>query len=100
MFNILRSLFAASALLMMSGCYVVNSGTISSTLAKGNIVSASATDWGILHLSAPEGLTSNVDAQLLSQCPSGKVSNVSTELATREFFVAQMYTVSANGSCQ
>jgi hypothetical protein len=97
-----RFVIAAFALasLALSGCYLVNSGTISSTPAKGTNVTASASDWGILHLSAPQGLTSTVNGELLGQCPSGKVSNISTELATREFFLAQMYTVTANGYCQ
>ncbi len=90
----------AFASLALSGCYAVHNGSISSTAAKGTTVTASASDWGILHLTAPQGLTSTVDSQLLGQCPSGKVSNVSTELAAREFFLAQMYTITANGYCQ
>jgi hypothetical protein len=86
--------------LALSGCYIVHSGSISSTPAKGTNITASASDWGILHLTAPQGLTSTVDSQLLGQCPSGKVSNISTELASREFFLAQMYTVTADGYCQ
>ena len=90
----------ALASLALSGCYMVNSGTISSTPAKGTNVTASASDWGVLHLSVPDGLTSTVNSHLLSQCASGKVSNISTELAIREFFLVQMYTVTANGYCQ
>lgn len=96
-----RTIIAAFAFaaLAMSGCYIVHNGSISSTAAKGSNVSASASDWGILHLTAPQGLTSTVNSQLLSECPSGKISNVSTELASREFFLAQMYTVTADGYC-
>jgi hypothetical protein len=90
----------AFASLALSGCYVVHNGSISSAAAKGTKVSSSASDWGILHLTAPQGLTSTVDSQLLGQCPTGKVSNISTELASREFILAQMYTVSADGYCQ
>ncbi len=93
------AIFALAAT-ALPGCYLINSGTISSTAAKGSGITASGSDWGILHLSTPQGLTSSVDSQLLGQCASGKVSNISTELATREFFVAQMYTVTANGYCQ
>ncbi len=99
MFRCSRFIIASLAL-ALSGCFLVDSGTISSTPAKGNLMTASASDWGILHLTAPQGLTSTVNSQLISQCPSGKVSNISTELATREFFLAQMYTVTANGHCQ
>jgi hypothetical protein len=90
----------ALAALGLSGCYLVNSGTISSTPAKGTKITASASDWAILHLTAPTGLTSTVNSQLLGQCTSGKVSNISTELATREVFLAQMYTVTTGGYCQ
>jgi hypothetical protein len=90
----------ALAALALSGCYIVNSSTISSTAAKGgNPITASSSDWGVLHLTAPQGLTSTVDSQLMGQCPSGKVANISTSLATREFFLAQMYTVTASGNC-
>jgi hypothetical protein len=96
-----RSLIAGFALigLCLSGCFVVQSSTISSSAAKGKAVTASAQDWGILHLTVPEGLTANVNSQLISQCPSAKLSNVSTHLDTREFFLAQLYTVTANAQC-
>ncbi len=89
----------AAASLGLCGCFAVVTGTISSTPAKGNPIGASASDWGILHLTVPQGLTSNVNGQLQGQCPSGKVSNVSTELDIREFFLAQQYTVIASGYC-
>lgn len=97
-----RLLTAAFALISLglSGCILVQSGTISSTAAKGNSVSASSSDWGILHLTIPQGLTSTVNGQLLGQCPSGKLSSVSTQFDMREFFLAQMYTVTADGLCQ
>ncbi|HYB91794.1 MAG TPA: hypothetical protein VEC38_12200 [Candidatus Binataceae bacterium] len=97
-----RLLIAAFALTSLgaSACIFVQTGTVSSSAGKGNSATASASDWGILHLTAPEGLTSTVNSQLLSQCPSGKVSNVSTQFDAREFFVAQLYTVTASGQCQ
>jgi hypothetical protein len=96
-----RSLIAAFALigLGLSGCFFLESSTISSSAAKGNVVTASAQDWGILHLTAPEGLTANANAQLVSQCASGKLSDVSSHLDVRDFFLAQMYTVTANAQC-
>ena len=99
-FKWLRAAGFGLALAGLSGCFFVMSGTVSSTAAKGSTVSAEASDWGILHLSVPEDLTSKVNGQLTGQCPSGKVSNVATELSMREFFLAQMYTVSATGLCQ
>ncbi len=84
----------------LSGCFFGMSSSISSTHAKGSAISASASDWGVLHLSVPDDLTSKVNGQLIGQCPSGMVSNVATELNMREFFLAQMYTVSATGFCQ
>jgi hypothetical protein len=95
-----RMLTAALISIGLSGCIFVQSGTISSTAAKGNSVSASSSDWGILHLTIPHDLTSTVNGQLLGQCPSGKVANVSTQFDMREFFLAQMYTVTADGLCQ
>ena len=97
-----RLLTAAFALISLglSGCIFVQSGTISSTAGKGTSVGATSSDWGILHLTIPQGLTSTVNGQLISQCSSAKVSNVSTELDMREFFLAQMYTMTASGLCQ
>lgn len=84
----------------LSGCFFGMSGTISSTAAKGSTVSATSSDWGILHLSVPDDSTSQTNGQLTGQCPSGKISNVATELNMREFFLAQLYTVSTTGVCQ
>jgi hypothetical protein len=98
----LTRLFAAALAVIglgLCGCFAVVTGTISSTPAKGNTIGASASDWGILHLTVPQGLTSNVNGQLQGQCASGKISNVSTELDVREFFLAQQYTVVASGYC-
>jgi hypothetical protein len=85
----------------IGGCFYVNSSTVSTSPAKGGTpISASASDWGVLYLSAPQGLTSTANSQLMNSCQSGRVSNVSTELDLRDFFVAQQYTVSAYGNCQ
>jgi hypothetical protein len=89
------------ALLGLSGCFFLMSGTISSNAGKGNSVSATSSDWGILRLTIPSGLTASVNGQLVGQCSSGKVSNVTTELSMRDFLLlAQMYTVAATGICQ
>jgi hypothetical protein len=101
--NSLKSIIVAVLALVslgLAGCVFIESSTVSSSAAKGSSVSASASDWGILHLDIPDGLTSNVNGQLMSQCASAKLSNVATELQMREFFLAQMYTVSATADCE
>jgi hypothetical protein len=89
------------ALMGLSGCFYLMSGTISATPVKGSSnVSASSSDWGILYLTIPNGLTAATNGQLVGQCPSGKISGVTTQLTLRDFFLAQMYTVTATGVCQ
>jgi hypothetical protein len=58
-------------------------------------------DYGILHLSEPEGLTSATDADLLKQCQSGLLTDVQTELSMRDWFlIVQYYTVTASAVCK
>jgi hypothetical protein len=98
----LRVAGIALALFGLSGCFYMMSGTISSTsgtVGPNTPVSAASSDWGILYLMIPNGLTTTANAQLVSQCPSGRISNVTTQLSVRDFFLAQMYTVSATGNC-
>lgn len=90
----------AASLFGLVGCAMIQTSTISSSSAKGNNVSGQAAGWGVLHLMAPDNLTASASGEMMGQCPSGRISNVQTELQTREFFVAQMYTVSAMGFCQ
>jgi hypothetical protein len=86
----------------LSGCVFLSSASISNSTRTqaGNTATASATDWGILRLTAPQGLTGVANQQLASACPSGKFTDVQTELSMRDFFLAQMYTVSAVAICQ
>ena len=98
----LRVAGIALALFGLSGCFFMMSGTISSnsgSVGTNTPVSASSTDWGILYLMIPNGLTATANTQLVGQCPTGRISNVATQLTVRDFFVAQMYTVSATGNC-
>jgi hypothetical protein len=98
----LRVAGIALALFGLSGCFYMMSGTISSnsgSVGTNTPVSASSTDWGILYLMIPNGLTQTANTQLVGQCPTGRISNVATQLTVRDFFVAQMYTVSATGNC-
>jgi len=81
------------------GCVVVESSAISDRAGAGNPISSSASDLGFLRLVAPQGLTQTALANLLSNCASGKVSGVTTELSMRDFIVVQSYNVSVTGVC-
>jgi hypothetical protein len=81
---------------------MIESSAISSSnrTQAGNTATATATDWGILRLIAPQGLTGVANQQLASACTSGKFTDVQTELSMRDFILAQMYTVNAVAICQ
>jgi len=81
------------------GCIFVQSSAVSDRTGAGNPFSASASDLGYLHLIAPQGLTQTALANLLSNCATGKVSGVTTELQTRDFFIVQSYNVAVSGTC-
>src|SRR5690348_12582107 len=100
-----RLLFVAAfgASLTLTGCVWIASSSISSSnkTQAGNTATANAQDWGFLHLIAPQGLTGIANQQLASACPSGKFTDVQTELSVRDFFgIAQQYTVSSVAICQ
>lgn len=99
-------LFRASAIslltivsLMLSGCVVIESSAISQRGETGQPISANASDYGVLRLSAPYGLTNQADTQLASQCANGELTNVQTELSMRDFFIVQLYNLSAAALC-
>ena len=81
------------------GCVFVQSSAIADRSGAGNPISANASDLGYLHLVAPQGLTQTALSNLLSDCATGKVSGVTTELSVRDFFVVQSYNVSVTGTC-
>src|ERR1700723_4408986 len=81
------------------GCLFVQSSAIADRSGAGNPISASASDLGYLHLVAPQGLTQTALSNLLSNCATGKVSGVTTELQGRDFFIVQSYNVSVSGTC-
>jgi hypothetical protein len=81
------------------GCIFVQSSAIADRSGAGNPINASASDLGYLHLVAPQGLTQTALANLLSNCATGKVSGVTTELSVRDFFLVQSYNVSVTGTC-
>ena len=81
------------------GCVFVHSSAIADRSGAGNPISANASDLGYLHLVAPQGLTQTALSNLLSNCATGKVSGVTTELQMRDFFIVQSYNVSVSGVC-
>jgi len=90
----------AVAALSLSGCIFLRSSSISDAAGKGNPVGAQASDMGYLDLIAPGDVTQMAADQLVTQCASGKVTNVQTELTIRDFFgIVQQYQSSANGVC-
>ena len=94
-------IFAASlvASVYLGGCVFVQSSSVSERGGQGNSITASASDFGYLHLVAPQGLTQTALSNLLSNCATGKVSGVTTELQMRDFFFVQAYNVSVSGTC-
>lgn len=86
---------------LVSACVMVNSSSISESSGSGTPVNTEYSDYGILHLTAPASLTSEANAALAKQCQSGVLSDVQTELSTRDwFFIVQYYTVTANAVCK
>jgi hypothetical protein len=81
------------------GCVFVQSSAVSERAGLGNPISSNAGDLGYLHLVAPQGLTQTALANLLSNCATGKVSGVTTELTVRDFFIVQSYNVAVTGTC-
>jgi hypothetical protein len=90
---------AFAAFVQLCGCVFVQSSSVSERGGQGNPISASASDLGYLHLVAPQGLTQTALSNLLSNCATGKVSGVTTELTMRDFFIVQSYNVSVTGTC-
>jgi hypothetical protein len=87
--------------LSLSACVLIHSGSISESTGGGTPVKAEYSDYGILHLTAPADLTSHANAALASQCQSGMVSDVQTELSMRDWFaIVQYYTVTTAAVCK
>ena len=93
--------FLLAACLGFSGCIALQSSSISdrSGSGSGQTVSLFSSDYGILHLTEPEGLTEATNSKLVGQCQAGRVTSVVTELSMREWIMIQWYTVSASGTC-
>ena len=101
-FSRLSTIAALASCFALSGCIMVSSSSISDSDRgqTGNTVTASATDWGILRLTAPQGLTGIANQQLASGCAGGKFTDVQTELSMRDFILAQMYMVNSVAICK
>jgi hypothetical protein len=97
-----RLLFTtAAACLSLSGCVLIHSSAISEASGGGSAVTATFSDYGILHLSEPANLASGTNADLIKQCQSGQLSDVQTELSMRDwFYIVQYYTLTANAVCK
>jgi hypothetical protein len=94
---VFASILAAS--MSASACVMISSSAISDRAGNGAAINSSASEMGILHLMAPQGLTQTANNNLLGQCATGKVTGVSTELSMRDFLIVQLYNVSVNGNC-
>jgi hypothetical protein len=85
---------------MLSGCVWLRSSAIADRAGSGGqTVRVSTGDYGILHLTTPDGITEAANSQLVSQC-QGKLTNAQTELAMREWILIQWYTVTSTAVCQ
>ncbi len=91
---------AVVAALSISGCVFMRSSSISDSAGKGTAISADASDLGYVWLVGPGDVTRMAADQLISQCTSGNVTNVQTELTVRDFLlIVQRYEASASGVC-
>jgi outer membrane protein OmpA-like peptidoglycan-associated protein len=85
----------------LSACVFIHSSTIGESTGRGSAVSAQDSDYGILRLTKPQGLTSAANADLLKQCQSGLLTDVQTQLSMRDWLlIVQYYTVIANAVCK
>jgi outer membrane protein OmpA-like peptidoglycan-associated protein len=85
----------------LSACVFIHSSTIGQSTGRGSAVSAQDSDYGILRLTKPQGLTSAANADLLKQCQSGLLTDVQTQLSMRDWLlIVQYYTVIANALCK
>ena len=93
-----------ASLALLGGCVSLNSSSLSevSNASSGQTIKVTvAGDPGILHLFAPKDLTQKTNQELLSKCSSGKLTDVQTQLSTRDFLgIVQMYKVRASAVCQ
>ncbi len=88
----------------LAGCVSIDSSSITGTEkgTSGQPIHVTYTgDLGILHLMIPKDLTPNANKELLALCSSGHISNVQTQLSTRDFLgIVQVYKVRATAICE
>jgi len=85
--------------LTVSGCKFLLSSSIMDKSGSGQPVSGVESSFGVLHLTYPQDLTEFTNMDLVRACPSGHLTNVTTELKFREWFLFQYYKVSASAIC-
>ena len=90
---------AVAICLTVAGCKILQSSTIMDKEGPGQPVSGVESSFGVLHLTVPQDLTEFTNMDLVRACPSGILTNVTTELKFREWFLFQYYKVSASGIC-
>lgn len=86
--------------LSLSACVFVRGSAISESAGGGSAVNAEYSDYGVLYLTAPYNLTSAANSALASQCQTGHLTDVQTELSMRDWLVIQYYTVTAAAVCK
>src|SRR5579864_3721554 len=97
----LLRMLAVGFCLSLSAFVLIHSSAISESSGGGSPVGATHSDYGILRLSKPEGLTSAANADLVRQCQSGLLTDVQTELSMRDWFlIVQYYTLTVNAICK
>jgi outer membrane protein OmpA-like peptidoglycan-associated protein len=90
---------AVAICLTVSGCKILQSSTIMDKSGSGQPVSGVESSFGVLHLTVPQDLTEFTNMDLVRACPTGMLTNVTTELKFREWFLFQYYKVSASAIC-
>jgi len=94
----------AIALSLFGGCTWINSGSISESnkASVGTPIRAIGTsEYGLFHITSPKDLTQKANDALLSQCQSGTMTDVQTQLNVRDFFLlVQVYKMEASAICK
>lgn len=97
-------LSGAIGLSLFGGCTWINSGSISESnkINAGTPIHATVTgDYGLLHITSPKDLTQRANNALLSQCQSGTMTDVQTQLSVRDYFLlVQVYKMEASAICK
>ena len=99
----LLAISLAGGAALLSGCVFIPSSTLSDRPPASNATTVRVVEegeLGVLHLSSPKDLTTKADADLLAQCPSGRLVNVRTQLSDRDWiWIVQDYKLRAEADC-